>query len=380
MLANRGAEVHPEHNPVINLLRRLMPITRGYHGKRFFWTEEGRLKATPLLVVLLVVETTDVVFAVDSIPAIFGVTRDPFLVFTSNIFAILGLRALYFVLSGMMDRFHLLNVGLGLVLVFIGAKMLAADFVHVSIQLSLTVVVLLLGGAVAASLLAPQPAGDRRPPTTALRPRRPLEAGMVRREPPFGAVARGRRRGYHPGGFAIPPSPRSTDQPHSQDRTMNVFIPKERPGENRVAATPETVKKLIKDGLSVTVEAGAGEAAHLADAAYRDAGATLGAADAADAAAAWSAADLVLKVGPPSPEEARRLKAGAVRHRPARRRPQPRRRPRPRRPQGERAGHGADPPGQPGAVDGRPVVAGVDRRLQGGAARRRSASAATSRC
>jgi len=164
VLAHRGTEVHPERNPVVNLLRRLMPITRGYHGKHFFWREAGRLKATPLLVVLLVVETTDVVFAVDSIPAIFGVTRDPFLVFTSNIFAILGLRALYFMLSGMMDRFHLLNVGLGLVLVFIGLKMLAADFVHVSIQLSLAVVVLLLEGRVMASLLSPRPAGDDPPP------------------------------------------------------------------------------------------------------------------------------------------------------------------------------------------------------------------------
>ena len=267
----------------------------------------------------------------------------------------------------MMDRFHLLNVGLGLVLVFIGAKMLAADFVHVSIQLSLA-----RGGAAAGGRGGRPRCSRRSRPATAAavrgRPLRPLEARAGRREPPFGAVARGRRRGYHPGGLAIPPSPRT--HTHSQDRTMNVFIPKERPGENRVAATPETVKKLIKDGLSVTVEAGAGEAAHFADAAYRDAGATLGS-NAADAAAAWSAADLVLKVGPPSPEEARRLKTGAVlvgllapdRNLDAVRALA--------RPQGERAGHGADPPGQPGAIDGRPVVAGVDRRLQGGAARRR---------
>lgn len=159
ILAHKEAEVHPERNPVVNLLRRLMPITRDYHGKHFFQREDGRLKATPLLVVLLVVETTDVVFAVDSIPAIFGVTRDPFLVFTSNIFAILGLRALYFLLAGMMDRFHYLNVGLGLVLVFIGLKMLVADFVHVSIQLSLGVVVLVLGGSVLASLLLPKRGG-----------------------------------------------------------------------------------------------------------------------------------------------------------------------------------------------------------------------------
>jgi TerC family integral membrane protein len=156
ILAHQETEVHPERNPVVNLLRRLMPITRGYHGKHFFRREDGRLKATPLLVVLLVVETTDVVFAVDSIPAIFGVTRNTFLVFTSNIFAILGLRALYFLLSGMMERFHYLNVGLGVVLVFIGLKMLVVDFLHVSIQVSLGVVVLVLGGAVVASLLLPR--------------------------------------------------------------------------------------------------------------------------------------------------------------------------------------------------------------------------------
>jgi TerC family integral membrane protein len=153
VLVHKEPEVRPERNPVVNLLRRLLPLTADYQGKHFFWREQGRLLATPLLVVLLVVETTDLVFAVDSIPAVFGITRDPFLVFTSNIFAVLGLRSLYFLLSGMMDRFQQLGVGLGLVLVFIGLKMLATDFVHVSIQASLAVVVLLLGGAVVASLL-----------------------------------------------------------------------------------------------------------------------------------------------------------------------------------------------------------------------------------
>jgi tellurite resistance protein TerC len=148
-------EVHPERNPVVNLFRRLVPITRTYHDKHFFWREGGRLMATPLLFVLVVVETTDVVFAVDSIPAIFGITRDPFLIFTSNICAILGLRALYFLLAGMMDQFHYLKVGLGLVLAFIGVKMLIADFVHVPIEISLGVVVALLGGGVGASLLWP---------------------------------------------------------------------------------------------------------------------------------------------------------------------------------------------------------------------------------
>ena len=157
ILVQRETEVHPERNPVVNLFRRLVPLTNRYHEKRFFVREGGRLMATPLLLVLAVVEATDVVFAVDSIPAIFGITRDPFIVFTSNICAILGLRSLYFLLAGILLKFIYLKFGLGLVLAFIGLKMLAADLVHLPVQVSLGVVVAILGGSIVASLLWPPP-------------------------------------------------------------------------------------------------------------------------------------------------------------------------------------------------------------------------------
>jgi tellurite resistance protein TerC len=156
ILAQKGPQVHPERNPVVKFFRRLLPLTQSYHGQRFLVRLDGRRYATPLLLVLVMVEATDVVFAVDSIPAIFAVTRDPFIVFTSNIFAILGLRALYFLLASILDRFHYLSVGIGLVLVFVGAKMLVSDFYHVPIGLSLGVVVSLLAGSVIASLLFPR--------------------------------------------------------------------------------------------------------------------------------------------------------------------------------------------------------------------------------
>jgi tellurite resistance protein TerC len=155
ILRAHETEVHPEKNPVFKLFRRFVPLTSDYHGKHFFVREGGRLLATPLLLVLVVVEATDVVFAVDSIPAIFGITHDPFIVFTSNIFAILGLRALYFLLAGLMHKFRYLSVGLGLVLVFIGVKMLIHDWFEIPIVASLGVVALLLGGSVLLSLLRP---------------------------------------------------------------------------------------------------------------------------------------------------------------------------------------------------------------------------------
>ncbi len=157
ILVHRETEVHPERNPVVKLFQRFVPLTHRYHEKRFVAREAGRLVATPLLLVLAVVEATDVVFAVDSIPAIFGITRDPFIVFTSNICAILGLRSLYFLLAGLLGKFIYLKFGLGLVLAFIGVKMLAADLVHLPVQASLAVVVAILGGSVAASLLWPPP-------------------------------------------------------------------------------------------------------------------------------------------------------------------------------------------------------------------------------
>jgi len=148
-------EVHPERNPILRLFRRVVPAVSDYRGSHFLVRDAGRWAATPLLMVLVVVEATDIVFAVDSIPAIFAVTADPFIVYTSNIFAILGLRALYFALAAMMDRFHYLKVGLGLVLAFVGTKMVIADFYKIPIVVSLAVVVTLLAGSVAVSLLRP---------------------------------------------------------------------------------------------------------------------------------------------------------------------------------------------------------------------------------
>ncbi len=154
MARHKDLEIHPEHNPVLRLLRRAVPMTSDYRGQRFFVREAGRRLATPMLAVLVVIETTDIIFAVDSIPAIFAVTRDTFLVFTSNAFAILGLRALYFLLAVMMGRFRYLKVGLAAILVFVGAKMLVSEFYKVPIWASLSVIALTLATAIAASLLA----------------------------------------------------------------------------------------------------------------------------------------------------------------------------------------------------------------------------------
>jgi tellurite resistance protein TerC len=153
LLVDRGVEVHPERNVILRLFRRLVPSTSRYHGPRFTVVENGRRLATPLLLVLVVVETTDIVFAVDSIPAIFAVTTDPFIVYTSNIFAILGLRALYFLLAAVVWRLHYLRVGLALVLGFVGVKMLLTGIYKVPIAVSLGVIATLLGGSVLASLL-----------------------------------------------------------------------------------------------------------------------------------------------------------------------------------------------------------------------------------
>lgn len=154
-------EVHPERNPVVRAFQRFVPLTNRYSGRNFFVREDGRLKATPLMLVLVVVEATDVVFAVDSIPAVFGVTKNPFIVFTSNIFAILGLRALYFLLAGLMHKFHYLSYGLGLVLVFVGGKMLTEPWIEIPTLVSLAIVMGILTLAIAGSLLRPQSPGDK---------------------------------------------------------------------------------------------------------------------------------------------------------------------------------------------------------------------------
>jgi tellurite resistance protein TerC len=153
LLVTRNQEEHPERNPLFRLFQRLVPTSPNYDGPRFFTRVQDRRVATPLFAVLVLVEITDLVFAVDSIPAIFAVTRDPFIVFTSNIFAILGLRALYFCISGVVARLRYLKVGLALVLIFVAAKMLVSDLYPMPIQVSLGVVVAILGGATLASLL-----------------------------------------------------------------------------------------------------------------------------------------------------------------------------------------------------------------------------------
>ena len=157
MLFQREQSVHPERNLVPRMFRRAVPSVPDYHGPRFTIVEAGKRFATPLLMVVVVVEASDIMFAVDSIPAVFAVTRDPFIVYSSNIFAILGLRALYFVLADVIGRLHYLKVGLAFVLVFVGGKMLLGDVVHVPVWLSLSVVAGLLAGSALASLLRKAP-------------------------------------------------------------------------------------------------------------------------------------------------------------------------------------------------------------------------------
>jgi tellurite resistance protein TerC len=156
LLVHRDVALRPEQNPVYRLFRRVVPAVTEFRGSRFTVVENGRRYATPMLAVLVVVEATDLVFAVDSIPAIFAVTRDPFIVYASNVLAILGLRALYFLLAAVMGRFRYLKVGLACVLCFVGLKMLTADVYSIPIAASLAVVVSLLAGSIVASLLSPR--------------------------------------------------------------------------------------------------------------------------------------------------------------------------------------------------------------------------------
>jgi tellurite resistance protein TerC len=147
-------EIHPERNPVLKLMRRVIPVTSEYHGQHFWWKANGRRFATPLLVVLVLIEATDVVFAVDSIPAILAVTRSTFIVFTSNAFAILGLRALYFLLAGAAGKLRYLNVGLGIILAYVGVKMIVSEWYHFPTVASLLVIFVILGVTVWLSLRA----------------------------------------------------------------------------------------------------------------------------------------------------------------------------------------------------------------------------------
>jgi tellurite resistance protein TerC len=164
-------EVHPEGNLLVRLVRRIIPVTKEMRGPRFFVRDGGKLMATPLLLVLLIVESTDLIFAVDSIPAIFGITKDPFIVYTSNICAILGLRSLYFLLAGVMDKFHYLKTGLAFILTFVGVKMLwpeityliAREHYEIPNLLSLGVIIATLSVAVIASLIRARRLEEKQP-------------------------------------------------------------------------------------------------------------------------------------------------------------------------------------------------------------------------
>jgi tellurite resistance protein TerC len=155
LLRESGADVHPEKNPILRIFRKWVPVTKDYVGGKFFVRQPG-LFATPLFVVLMVVETTDILFAVDSIPAVLAITLNAFIVYTSNVFAILGLRSMYFALAGMMEVFHYLHYGLSAVLIFVGAKMLVSHYYTIPTEYALGAVGVILGGSVVASLLFPQ--------------------------------------------------------------------------------------------------------------------------------------------------------------------------------------------------------------------------------
>ena len=153
MLFAKKAQMRPEENRISRFAKKYLRVTKEFQGSKFFIREGGKMFATPLFVVLLIVEITDITMAVDSIPAIFGITRDPFIVYTSNVFAILGLRAMYFLLAGVLGRLRYLTAGLSFVLTFIGAKMIVEPWVHISVELSLGVVAGILLAALASSLL-----------------------------------------------------------------------------------------------------------------------------------------------------------------------------------------------------------------------------------
>ncbi|HKJ69067.1 MAG TPA: TerC family protein [bacterium] len=153
MAFQKDEEVDPEKNPVLKLARRIFPLTQSYRGDHFFTRLDGRIFATPLFVVLLVIETTDVMFAVDSIPAILAISRDPFIVYSSNVFAILGLRALFFALAGIMQLFEYLHYGLAAILVFVGIKMLLSEWLHIPVWIALLVIAVILTFTIVVSVI-----------------------------------------------------------------------------------------------------------------------------------------------------------------------------------------------------------------------------------
>lgn len=157
MAVKEETKVHPETNPIIKWFSKVFPTVSSYHGDRFFIVKEGKKFATPLFVVLLLIESTDLVFALDSIPAIFAITRDPFIVYSSNVFAILGLRALYFALAAVIELFHFLKYGLSVVLAFVGVKMILSDIYHIPTVISLGVITGILLISIIISLVVPAP-------------------------------------------------------------------------------------------------------------------------------------------------------------------------------------------------------------------------------
>lgn len=154
MAISKNEDIHPEDNPILKLIKRWLPVSHEYHGNRFFTQFGGRILATPLFIVLLTIETTDLIFALDSIPAIMAITQDPFIIYTSNIFAILGLRSLYFALAGMMSLFHYLHYGLAAILIFIGCKMLVEPFFEIPITAALGFIVISLAVSIGVQLKA----------------------------------------------------------------------------------------------------------------------------------------------------------------------------------------------------------------------------------
>jgi tellurite resistance protein TerC len=169
MMWEKDKEIHPKKNPVLRLFGRFIPISKHYHGDRFFVRRRNYIVATPLFVVLIVIETSDIIFAVDSIPAIMAITLDPFIIYSANAFAILGLRALYFALAGVMRLFHYLHYGLSIILIFVGFKMILEDVITIPIVIVLAVIILLIGGSIAASLIWP----GKEPPDLPVPPNNP---------------------------------------------------------------------------------------------------------------------------------------------------------------------------------------------------------------
>ena len=166
MALNKQTEVHPDKNIAIRLLRYVMPVSKNFSGAKFFVVEGGVRVATPMLAVLLALETTDILFAIDSIPAVLAISQDPFIVYTSNVFAILGLRSLFFSISGLMRLFHLLHYGLAAILSFVGVKMMIADFFHVPVGISLLIIASILAASIISSVVWPEKEEGEVPPVT----------------------------------------------------------------------------------------------------------------------------------------------------------------------------------------------------------------------